>query len=190
MKRLFSKATASILATAVCAAAGLIIKAQTPNKTAPIPDIKIRQRMTMGGASDMETVLYIKGRRMRNEMTANIGMTTVVQCDLKRTLTINDKTKTYLISPTDGTNSPNASDGGGGGSPPPPAEASTAPMRGGVVNITNTMTDTGERKEMFGFTARHIKTSTVKTASPDACDKDQKIETDGWYIDFQFSFDC
>jgi hypothetical protein len=190
MKRLFSKATASILATAVCAAAGLIIKAQTPNKTAPIPDIKIRQRMTMGGASAMETVLYIKGRRMRNEMTANIGMTTVVQCDLKRTLTINDKTKTYLISPTDGTNSPNASDGGGGGSPTPPAEASTAPMRGGVVNITNTMTDTGERKEMFGFTARHIKTSTVKTASPDACDKDQKIETDGWYIDFQFSFDC
>ena len=43
---------------------------------------------------------------------------------------------------------------------------------------------------MFGFTARHIKTSLVKTASPDACDKDQKIETDGWYIDFQYDFEC
>jgi hypothetical protein len=30
----------------------------------------------------------------------------------------------------------------------------------------------------------------VKTASPDACDKDQKVETDGWYIDFQYSFEC
>jgi hypothetical protein len=59
-----------------------------------------------------------------------------------------------------------------------------------VVNITNTITDTGERKEMFGFTARRIKTSLVKTASPEACDKDQKIETDGWYIDFQYAFEC
>jgi hypothetical protein len=63
-------------------------------------------------------------------------------------------------------------------------------MRGGVVTVTNTITDTGERKEMFGFTARHIKTSVVKKASPEACDKDQKLETDGWYIDFQYAFDC
>ena len=60
----------------------------------------------------------------------------------------------------------------------------------GVVNITQTITDTGERKEMFGFTARRIKTSLVKTVSPDACDKDQKIETDGWYIDFEYEFEC
>ena len=43
---------------------------------------------------------------------------------------------------------------------------------------------------MFGFTARHIKTSMEKKASPEACDKDQKIETDGWYIDFQYAFEC
>ncbi|HET9527885.1 MAG TPA: hypothetical protein VFO99_17050, partial [Pyrinomonadaceae bacterium] len=49
---------------------------------------------------------------------------------------------------------------------------------------------TGERKEMFGFNARRIKTSVVKTATPEACDKDQKIETDGWYIDFQYAFEC
>ena len=30
----------------------------------------------------------------------------------------------------------------------------------------------------------------VKTASPDACDKDLKVETDGWYIDFQYAFEC
>ena len=58
------------------------------------------------------------------------------------------------------------------------------------MNIVNTITDTGERKEMFGFTARRIKTSMVRTASPDACNKDAKVETDGWYIDFQYAFEC
>jgi hypothetical protein len=44
---------------------------------------------------------------------------------------------------------------------------------------------------MFGFTARHIKTSMVREASPDACDPEgSRIETDGWYIDFRYDFDC
>jgi hypothetical protein len=171
-----------ILAIVVYAATGLVAHAQS--------DVKIRQRMGPG----METVLYIKGARMRSEMASNSGgfaMTTILQCDLKRTLTIYDKTKTYLITPTDGTGAPTASgDGDGGGGMNTSSAAPSTPQRGGVVNITQSITDTGERKQMFGFTARHIKTSLVKTASPDACDKDQKIETDGWYIDFQFAFEC
>ena len=167
----------------------VVLNAQTPNKKIPPSDVKIRQRMTSGNSPGMETVLYIKGPRMRNEMTGSMGMTTILQCDLKRTLTINEKTKTYLVTPTDGTNSL-PSDGAGAGTPTVTNQPPTSPQRGGVVNITQTMTDTGERKEMFGFTARHVKTSLVKTASPDACDKDSKIETDGWYIDFEYAFDC
>ena len=166
----------------------VIVDAQTTNKPTPPADIKIRQRMTARNSPGMETVLYIKGQRMRNEMPGSMGMTTILQCDLKRSLTLNEKTKTYLISPMDGTNSAAgamASDGGANSGASPPAQ-----QRGGLVNVTNTITDTGERREMFGFTARHIKTSMVKTASPDACDKDQKVETDGWYIDFQYAFDC
>ena len=129
---------------------------------------------------------------MRSEMASssgNFGMTTILQCDLKRTLTIYDKTKTYLVTPTDGSGAPAATgDGDGGGMNP--SVAPSTPQRGGVVNVTQTITDTGERKQMFGFTARHIKTSLVKTASPDACDKDQKVETDGWYVDFQYAFEC
>ena len=171
----------------------LTLNGQTPKKAAVSHDVKIRQRMGMSTGGGTETTLYIKGQRMRNEMAASgAGFTTILQCDLKRTITVNEKTKTYLISPT---NSPGMTSGegdGGGGTPPrattpqqPPAQ-----RRGGVVEVINTVTDTGERKEMFGFTARHIKTSMVKKASPDACDKDQKIETDGWYIDFQFAFEC
>ena len=162
----------------------LVANGQTANKTTN--DVKIRQTMSAGGGNRMETVLYVKGQRMRNE-SAGMGFTTILQCDLKRTLTINEKTKSYLISPTDSTNTATA-DGDGGGSSAPAAQ--NQPQRGGLVNVTHTITDTGERKQMFGFTARHIKTSIEKKASPDACDKDQKIETDGWYIDFQYSFEC
>lgn len=181
--------TASLKSLAlILATAGLVAYSQTPpNKPRATTDVKIRQRMGPG----METVLYIKGSRMRSEMGGNYGMTTILQCDLKRTLTIYEKTKTYLVTPTDGTGNASSGDGDGGGSASanPPAVVS-APPRGGVVNITQTITDTGERKEMFGFTARRIKTSMVKTASPDACAKDQKVETDGWYIDFQYAFEC
>jgi hypothetical protein len=147
--------------------------------------------MSSGGGNGVETVLYIKGQRMRNEMaSSSMGFTTILQCDLKRTLTINEKTKTYMISPIDGANPSVAGDGGPTGAPATPNPEPSTPQRGGVVNITNTITDTGERKEMFGFTARRIKTSLEKKASPEACDKDQKIETDGWYIDFQYAFSC
>ena len=174
----------------VCAGFALVTNSQTANKPTT-NDVKIRQRMSMGGAGGAESVLYIKGQRMRSEMPGNVGFTSIMQCDLKRTVTINEKNKTYLIASTDGTSGVATGEGDGGGVPVnPAAPQAQAQPRGGVVNITNTITDTGERKEMFGFTARRIKTSMVKTASPEACDKDQKIETDGWYIDFQYSFDC
>ena len=165
---------------------GFVVVANAQTATKTTNDVKIRQAMSARGGNRMETVLYVKGQRMRNESAGSLGFTTILQCDLKRTLTINEKTKTYLISPTDGTNTATG-DGGGVSSTP---AAQNQPQRGGVVNVTNTITDTGERKEMFGFTARRIKTSLEKKASPDACDKDQKVETDGWYIDFQYSFEC
>src|SRR5512132_1712014 len=93
---------------------------QKQTATRPTPsDVKIRQRLTSGG-NGAETVMYIKGPRMRSEMaTTAAGVTTVVQCDLKRTLMINEKTKTYLVIPMDGPGGSTAgvaADGDGGGS--------------------------------------------------------------------------
>jgi hypothetical protein len=186
-----SSRSIALLAIVVYAITGLIANGQTQpaNKTKAASDVKIRQRMGSANNQGVETVLYIKGPRMRSEMAGNVGMTTILQCDLKRTLTIYEKTKTYMVTPTDGTNTVTAVGDGDGGVVNPTA-APTAPPRGGIVNVTNTITDTGERKEMFGFTARRIKTSVVKDASPEACDKDLKVETDGWYIDFQYAFEC
>lgn len=168
------------------------VNSQTGRGTASPPsDVKIRQKMTTGaGGQAVETVMYVKGSRMRSEMASTgMSMSTVRQCDLKRTIMINDKARKYFIMP-------DGSDGAvGDGGMVPAVERANVPRTetrpGGVVTLTNTITDTGERKEMFGYTARRIKTSTVKEASPDACDKgNQKVETDGWYIDFQFEFYC
>jgi hypothetical protein len=63
--------------------------------------------------------------------------------------------------------------------------------RGGVVTYTRAVTDTGERRQMFGFTARHLKTHTTMQPSPDACQKATlNMEQDGWYIDLDVDFDC
>ena len=54
---------------------------------------------------------------------------------------------------------------------------------GGTLKISIETTDTGERKELFGHTARHIITRERRVAAPGACSKPSLSETDGWYID-------
>ncbi len=55
--------------------------------------------------------------------------------------------------------------------------------RGGIVTSTVTMKDTGERQQMFGYTARRILISTVTESSPEACSQTKsRMDTDGWYI--------
>ena len=71
-------------------------------------------------------------------------------------------------------------------------EGAEAPARkGGVITVSRSSTDTGERQEMFGYKARHIKTSMVMESSPDACNQSHmKMETDGWYADLSAAFSC
>jgi hypothetical protein len=72
------------------------------------------------------------------------------------------------------------------------ARVTSEPSRqGGVITYNTTAVDTGERKEMFGFQARHVKTTMSIESSPDACNPvKQRMETDGWYIDFAFGLKC
>jgi hypothetical protein len=50
--------------------------------------------------------------------------------------------------------------------------------------MTTTVTDTGERKPLFGMQARHVKTTIDKQGTPGGCDPSkQHIEMDGWYVD-------
>ena len=149
-----------------------------------IADTKVKSRQTSGGQT-YENTSYIKGKRQRSETNGG-QMVTVTQCDLRRNITIMPATRTYLIQPYD------QSPGQPSTSPAANTTASSTPTKkGGLVTSTVTTRDTGERKQMFGYTARHIITTMVMDSSPDACSQTKmKMETDGWYIDAAFALDC
>jgi hypothetical protein len=145
-------------------------------------DTKVKSRQTSGGQT-YENTSYIKGKRQRSEMS-NGQMIVVQQCDLRRNIQIMPQAKAYIIQPYgDSTNSTTPART----TPGQPA----ATTRGGVVTSTVTTKDTGERKQMFGYTARHIITTMETTSSPDACSQTKsKMQIDGWYIDAAFALDC
>lgn len=146
-------------------------------------DVKIKSRQTVSGQS-FENTIFIKGKRERTERNMG-GMETVdiTQCDLKRSLqimpaaqsyTINAWAKTEQVAPTTTTKTVSA-----------PKE------KGGVVTTTYTIKDTGERKQMFGYQARHLIITMETESSPDSCQKTKsKMQTDGWYIDAAFALEC
>ena len=154
-------------------------------------DLKIKTRTTVMGHTTESTV-YIKGPRERTEMSFGGlgGAVTITQCDQKRLVTISGNQ--CMVMPM----------GGGGTScPAMPNMAAMAregaagelapPRQGGVLTITRTANDTGERQDMFGYKAHHIKTSMTMESSPDACNQSHmKMEVDGWYADLSAGFSC
>src|SRR5438270_1896769 len=145
-----------------------------------LADLKVTRKNGAGDYNGQSTV-YIKGQRQRTESPA---MTTIQQCDLRRTIQINDRTKMYYIMPDDA-GQPRTS------APAAAPQGPTQTRRGAVVNVTESIVDTGERKQMFGYTARHIKTTNVIDAPPEACNPGHtESETDGWYIDLAMGFSC
>ncbi len=155
---------------------------------------KLRQTNSMMGMKS-ESTIYVKGMRKRTEPGSMMGMppqpVTIEQCDLQRTIKINDKKKLYYIETftkeTDEIIEEDAK----------PAVVKNKPVttvsneKGGVINMWYTITDTGERKKMSGFTARHVWTSQKIKPSPQACTMKDSIiiKTDGWYIDLP-EFNC
>ncbi len=176
MKNLFRYAC---LALVLCCGAGLMTIARA--------DVKIKTRNTSGGQVSEQTT-YIKGKRQRTELNETSVM--ILQCDLRRQLQIGVPTKTYIVTAFD-QKAGDAATAPGAKTATQTTDTTAPTRRGGIVTSTFTTTDTGERKKMFGYTARRIKTSIVTESSPDACQVSRsRMETDGWYIDAQFALDC
>jgi hypothetical protein len=152
---------------------------------------KIRQSSSVMGMK-IESTVYVKGMRKRTESTPIMGMTqpvTIEQCDLQRTLKINDKKKLYFIDSFYKTQE-EIIDEDEPVNIVKDKNTKTA-EKGGVITIYYSIRDTGERKKMYGLTARHVWTTQKMKPSPDACMmKDSMIiKTDGWYIDLA-KFNC
>jgi len=179
LTRIYLYALAVSLSCASLAAADLKIKTRTttkmPETTAPMT---------------MDSTLYIKGARMRDEGSFGSGMGGIInitQCDKKRIITVLGGKQCTIISLEHADRCVSMP-----GDTPPSAESKSAgPQTGGVVTTTRTSTDTGERQQMFGFEARHIKWSSVSESTPDACDHlDGKSEGDGWYAKLWPELSC
>lgn len=157
---------------------------------------KIRQYSTVMGMK-VESTVYIKGMRKRTESAALMGMTqpiTIEQCDLQRTVKINDKKKLYYIDSFYKTQEEIIDEDEPVKTKPavPVKDKNTkTPEKGGVIFIYYSIRDTGERKKMYGLTARHVWTTQKMKPSADACmmKDSMMIKTDGWYIDLP-KFNC
>jgi hypothetical protein len=132
-------------------------------------DLLVKSKYTSSGQTT-ETTIYTKGARQRFEPGA--GMAIINQCDLKRTVQLIDANKSYLVMPMTS-------------QAPTGSPAASTPAKSGVVNYNINIVDTGERKQMFGFTARRVRTTTIKQPGAGACSPAETVETDGWYIDYE-----
>ena len=160
--------------------------------SASFADVKIKQKVTFDNQG-MEQTRMIKGARERRETKIVISeeagdllpnVATITQCDLRRTLQVNDKKKLYTVDPFN--------DDATAADAPTAPKTVTKTRQGGTVTLGYSIADTGERKQMFGLTARHLKISQSVESSADSCGGagKSKMEIDGWYADFSADFNC
>lgn len=127
-----------------------------------LADVKISADYNTDGKHSATTI-YSNGARLRYEY--GNGFILLRQCDLNRMVQIDDKARTYLTLPAE---LPAAV--------PAPADATAATKM--------EVTDTNERKDMFGYQARHLKMTGTAGA------KNERTETDGWYVDLKNLNSC
>ncbi|MEI6669576.1 MAG: hypothetical protein WCP29_15620 [Acidobacteriota bacterium] len=141
----------------------------SPPTPAPPVDLVVTTRHVSGETTTTSTV-STKGTHQRIDYGPDMAV--LQQCGVDRIIQVNDQTRKYLTLQS--RKEPEA------GAEPP---AKTG-KKGGTITYSTTVTDTGERKTLFGMSARHVKTVLTKTSTPDACDKrPERVDTDGWFVD-------
>jgi hypothetical protein len=153
-------------------------KAFVPN----VPDLTIRTRATTDPAvvgRALSTTQYFKGARQRQEDIINgkpAHSIAITQCDERRTLSLNDEAQTYAYRPIvdisdEFKRARQASSTTG---------SNQTSTDGKHTTITNSV-DTGERRQVGPYTARHV--LTTRRTEFGASDTIQVEDRDGWYID-------
>lgn len=144
--------------------------------SAAFADVKSTNRVTIGGNAFSSTVLMKQGK-VRNEMILAPGVSTVSiqDCAGHRLIQLNDRARTYLITEI----------GSGADQAPSNAAASA-----GTVTLSVNEQDTGESKQLFGYTARHLKGTITSEGGSGSCGGNLHVITDGWYIDLPAMQGC
>ena len=134
-------------------------------------DVKIKSRQTVQGRT-YDNAVYIKSKRQRTEQMGGQSVT-IQQCDLRRDIQIMPAMKAYTVNAYDAAAAQSVQTSGA-------PRTAVERTQGGLVTSTITTRDTGERKQMFGYAARHLVITVETKSSPDSCNPvDSKMETDG-----------
>jgi hypothetical protein len=134
-----------------------------PAAPAPKPGLTMRSVYTGSDGQAAETTLLTNGVRQRVDLGNHVAV--ITQCDAKQILHVNDLAKLYVALPLDAA-----------------APAVTPAKKTGLVEYATAITDTGEKKDMFGLKAIHVTTVVTRTPTPTSCDKKkERVQTDGWY---------
>lgn len=158
--------------------ASLISIAMSFALVAPADDLHFKKNISVEGNQVSSSETFVKGSRERTVNNSPMGsIVTLRQCDLKRTVTLNEQSQSYVVAK-------DPEDESAGRAAALMTGAPAAANSGGTITQTVAVTDTGERKQMSGYTARHLKTTVVVESSTNACSQvNQKYEIDGWYAD-------
>jgi len=154
-----------------------------------VPDLTIKTRETIDlPQSTVQTnTLYFKGAWQRRELDLQfpsalpaqrtLRHATITRCDERRTLELNHEARLYGSSPLNFIGwDPYWVRPWWRKSPEPPAA-------GADVKITINTVDTGERRQVGSYSARHVITTITTDPSPGANTRASESVQDGWYVD-------
>jgi len=163
------------------------------------PGLKMTIRHSDGISSDQ--TLYVEQDRRRQEYRNAVGgakrwygstdvrygprLASITRCDLGQSFELNLDTGEYMAGPY----------------PPKPLSKEQRESLGlklqqpiatgkSTLRIETTTVDTGERKDFFGHTARHIITTEKQIPLEGSSSQAQQTVKDGWYIDLDTSISC
>jgi hypothetical protein len=151
------------------------------------PSFKIVTRVTFGTRPASVNTLYMQGARTRAEYAhgassrpeeQQLSIITLTQCDQKRNVGFDPHHKTFIEWPiVDWSERARHQVV----RPPQPS--------GREVAVSIDSVDTGERRQVGSYIARHVKTTTRIEPGANSTAKPSLGESDGWYIDLP-SLDC
>lgn len=164
---------------------------RTPQTTG----IKMTVRNTLGPKFTTEQTTYFEADRKRIEWQGSDGprlgphIATITRCDLGKAFMLNLDTREYDSAPyppeTFAQALAKVKALKAQPRPIPPAQSPKPTLR-----IETTTVDTGERKQMFGRTARHMTTTQRYIPLPGSTQMARESVTDAWYIDLDTQLSC
>jgi len=143
---------------------------------------KMTVRHTSGGYSGQSTIYWQSDRKRiehRDSVAYHLGqhLASITRCDLGQDFELNLDSSQYESGPF----------------PPPWMKVDQPKISWSAkptMRIEIKTVDTGERKQIFGRTARHIITTTKQTSLADSESHPYETVRDGWYVDLNQTVSC